>query len=58
MTVFIVSQRASSVQYADQILVLEDGALVGLGTSEELLASCPTYQEIYETQFQREVAHA
>ena len=58
MTVFIVSQRASSVQYADQILVLEEGSLAGLGTSEELLAGCPAYREIYETQFEREVAHA
>lgn len=58
MTVFIVSQRASSVLHADQILVLEEGAVVGLGTSEELLASCPAYREIYETQFAREAAHA
>ncbi|NCB05098.1 MAG: ATP-binding cassette domain-containing protein [Clostridia bacterium] len=57
-TVFIVSQRASSVLYADQILVLDDGRAVGLGTSEELLASCPVYQEIYGTQFEREAAHA
>ena len=57
-TVFIVSQRASSVLYADQILVLEDGHPVGLGTSEELLASCSVYQEIYGTQFEREAAHA
>ena len=57
-TVFIVSQRASSVLYADQILVLEDGRAVGLGTSEALLASCPAYREIYETQFEREAAHA
>ena len=58
MTVFIVSQRASSVQYADQILVLEEGRAVGLGTSEALLASCPAYREIYETQFETEAAHA
>lgn len=58
MTVFIVSQRASSVLHADQILVLEEGAVVGLGTSEELLTSCPAYREIYETQFAREAAHA
>jgi ABC-type multidrug transport system fused ATPase/permease subunit len=57
-TVFIVSQRASSVLYADQILVLEDGGVVGLGTSEELLSSCPVYREIYETQFETEAAHA
>ena len=58
ITVFIVSQRASAVRDADQILVLEDGRAVGLGTSEELLASCPAYREIYETQFQKEAAHA
>ncbi len=57
-TVFIVSQRASSVLYADQILVLEDGAVVGLGTSDELLADCPVYREIYKTQFETEAAHA
>lgn len=57
-TVFIVSQRASAVRYADQIIVLEDGNVVGLGTSEELLATCPVYREIYETQFQTEAAHA
>ena len=57
-TVFIVSQRASAVLYADQILVLEDGGVVGLGTSEELLTTCPVYREIYETQFQTEAAHA
>ena len=45
--VFIVSQRASSVQYADQIIVLDDGEAAGIGTHEELLASCPAYQEIY-----------
>ena len=57
-TVFIVSQRASSVLYADQILVLEDGSVAGLGTSDELLQTCPVYREIYETQFQTEAAHA
>ncbi len=51
-TTFIVSQRASSLLHADQILVLEDGEPVGLGTSEELLKTCPVYREIYETQFQ------
>ena len=44
---FIVSQRTSSVRFADQILVLEDGLCVGLGTHEELLASCPVYREIH-----------
>ena len=52
--VFIVSQRASSVQYADQIIVLDDGAAAGIGTHEELLASCPAYQEIYYSQFPEE----
>lgn len=53
-TVFIVSQRASSVQYADQIIVLDDGEAVGMGTHEELLVSCPAYQEIYYSQFPKE----
>ena len=51
-TVFIVSQRASSVRYADLILVLDDGALVGAGTHDELLESCPVYEEIYYSQFE------
>ena len=50
-TVFIVSQRASSIQYADKILVLEDGKLAGVGRHEELLESCSVYQEIYYSQF-------
>ena len=50
-TTFIVSQRTSSVRFADRILVLDDGRLVGSGTHEELLASCPVYQEIYASQF-------
>ena len=50
-TVFIVSQRTASLSGADKILVLEDGAAVGLGTHEELLAACPVYKEIYESQF-------
>lgn len=50
-TVFIVSQRASSIQYADQIIVLEDGEAVGIGTHAELLKNCPVYQEIYYSQF-------
>ncbi len=54
-TTFIVSQRAASVRYADLILVLDDGALVGKGTHEELLAQCPVYQEIYYSQFPKEV---
>ena len=51
MTVFIVSQRAASVQHADQILVMDDGRVVGHGTHEELLAGCTIYQEIYDSQF-------
>jgi len=55
-TTFIVSQRAASVRYADLILVLDDGELVGQGTHEELLTQCPAYQEIYYSQFPKEVA--
>ena len=55
-TTFIVSQRAASVRYADRILVLDDGALAGQGTHEELLQSCAVYQEIYYSQFPKEVA--
>ena len=51
MTVFIVSQRTASLLAADEILVLDDGALAASGTHEALLASCPLYQEIYESQF-------
>ena len=54
-TTFIVSQRASSVRYADEILVLDDGKLTGKGTHEELLKTCEVYQEIYYSQFSREV---
>jgi ABC-type multidrug transport system fused ATPase/permease subunit len=50
MTVFIVSQRTASLQFADQIIVLDDGEVVGLGTHEELLESCKVYQEIYYSQ--------
>ncbi len=56
-TTFIVSQRAASVRYADQILVLDDGELVGIGKHEQLLESCAVYQEIYYSQFSKEVAH-
>ena len=52
-TVFIVSQRASSIRYADKIIVLDDGEAVGVGTHEELLDSCQVYREIYESQFQQ-----
>ncbi len=54
MTVFIVSQRASSIQYADQILVLDDGQIVGKGKHEELLENCRVYQEIYYSQFPKQ----
>lgn len=53
-TVFIVSQRAASIQHADRIVVLDDGKMVGLGTSEELLESCEVYQEIYNSQFKKQ----
>ena len=53
MTVFIVSQRASSVMNADRIIVLEDGATVGMGSHDELLSGCETYREIYYTQFKK-----
>ena len=50
-TVFIVSQRASSIMYADKIIVLDDGCAIGIGTHEELLASSVVYKEIYDSQF-------
>lgn len=53
-TVFIVSQRAASIQHADRIVVIDDGKIVGLGTSEELLESCEVYQEIYNSQFKKQ----
>lgn len=52
-TVFIVSQRAASIMYADKIIVLDDGTVVGAGTHEELLKDCSVYQEIYYSQFKR-----
>ena len=52
-TVFIVSQRASSIRYADQIIVMDDGEVAGIGTHEELLENCPAYQEIYYSQFEK-----
>lgn len=54
-TTFIVSQRAAAVRYADMILVLDDGQLVGKGTHDELLDNCPVYSEIFYSQFQKEV---
>lgn len=55
-TTFIVSQRAASVRFADQIIVLEDGKVADIGTHEELLNRCQTYQEIYYSQFPKEAA--
>ena len=54
-TVFLVSQRTASIRHADQILVLDDGVLAGKGTHEELLETCQVYQEIYYSQYPREV---
>ena len=51
MTVIIVSQRTSSIQHADKIIVMDDGKVAGLGTHEELLAGNEIYQEIYYSQF-------
>ena len=53
-TVFIVSQRAASIMYADKIIVLDDGTVAGTGTHEELLKDCSVYQEIYYSQFPEE----
>ena len=53
-TVFIVSQRAASILYADKIIVLDDGKVAGIGTHTELLENCPVYQEIYYSQFPKE----
>ena len=53
-TVFIVSQRTSSIQHADKIIVLDDGEAVGIGTHVELLERCEVYREIYESQFKKE----
>lgn len=52
MTTFIVSQRTSSIQFADKIIVLEDGKIAGLGTHKYLLEYCEVYQEIYDSQYQ------
>lgn len=53
-TIFLISQRTSSIRFADRILVLDDGIPVGLGTHEELLECCPVYQEIHQSQYQKE----
>ena len=53
-TVFIVSQRTSSIQYADNIIVLDDGIMVGMGKHDKLLQSCQVYREIYNSQFKKE----
>ncbi len=55
-TVFIVSQRATSIMQADKIIVLDDGCIAGIGTHDELLESCHVYQEIYYSQYPKEVA--
>ncbi len=55
-TVFIVSQRTSSIRFADQILVLDDGKSVGVGTHDELLTTCSVYKEIYDSQYKRLIA--
>ncbi len=52
-TLFIISQRTASIRHADRILVLEEGRPVGIGTHDELLASCEVYREIYESQFKK-----
>lgn len=53
-TVFLVSQRTSSIAHADKIITLDDGHIVGIGTHEELLAGCEVYREIYDSQFRKE----
>ena len=55
-TVFIVSQRTASIRGADQIIVLDDGRMVGKGTHDQLLESCPVYREIYESQYKGEAS--
>ena len=52
-TVFIVSQRTSSIRFADQILVLDDGKSVGVGTHDELLTTCSVYKDIYDSQYKK-----
>ena len=53
-TVFIVSQRTASIQYADKIVVLDDGDIAGIGTHKELLKNCEVYREIYDSQYKKE----
>ena len=57
-TVFIVSQRTSSIRHADRIVVLDDGRAAGIGTHDELLENCQVYREIYDSQFKKEAAQA
>ena len=54
MTVFIVSQRATTIRHADQIIVLDRGEIAGLGTHDALMASCPVYREIAMSQLSEE----
>lgn len=56
-TVFIVSQRASSLMHADKIIVLDDGLVVGIGTHEQLLERCEIYQEIYYSQYEKKACN-
>ncbi len=56
MTVFIVSQRTSSIMHADKIIVVDEGETVGIGSHDELLLTCPIYREIYDSQFKKEGA--
>ena len=53
-TVFIVSQRAASIQYADSIIVMDDGEIAGMGTHSQLMETCEVYKEIYDSQFKKE----
>ena len=53
-TVFIVSQRTSSIQHADKIIVLEDGMVAGMGSHEQLLENCSVYREIYDSQYKKQ----
>ncbi len=55
-TVFVVAQRVSSIMHAEQIIVLDEGTIVGLGTHEELMQTCETYQEIVYSQLSAEEA--